>query len=425
MLQRFFFTLLIVPSVFACTSDSSVATSSKLNQGGDSSAVELRDMAGISTDLDMLGGGSEAGLDIRSDLGLVDLGVVDSGGVMDLQDASFLDASLADIGLPEVDLGPSLDMSQMPEMCACYAGEGQYCASLVQAYASDQGCVLPQLTLGDRLWSCRLTADGESQWSEGELCEHGCEAGELASADHCGLPLCDCFVRVSWCGASAGRHAEENLGCRVPLLPDRDNDLLGCDNGTWIVLESCEYGCLEQATGTPDACRLFPDLGEEQWPECPSESLLHSGLHPEASDRLRCAGVTESRISQTIGSAPASAGYHAADGTANGLDYCAAVDLRTRDLSTAQILELLDRLGRNGFAAWYRQPGADGWPSSQSPHIHAVFAGVEMKSQLREQVRDFLENKNGLSSHTQYQFWDIPVEIKSLIAELFGRHYTP
>jgi hypothetical protein len=86
---------------------------------------------------------------------------------------------------------------------------------------------------------------------------------------------------------------------------------------------------------------------------------------------------------------------------------------------------LLDQLGRNGFAAWYRQPGSDGWPSSQSPHIHAVFAGVRMKSQLRGQVRDFLENRNGLSSHSIYRFWDIPVEVKSLISELFSRHYTP
>src|SRR5262245_648139 len=38
--------------------------------------------------------------------------------------------------------------------------------------------------------------------------------------------------------------------------------------------------------------------------------LLLSGLHPDASDALRCVGVTASRISQTIGSAPASAGYH-------------------------------------------------------------------------------------------------------------------
>jgi|GEM_PF-801988 len=343
-------------------------------------------------------------------------------------DLSARDAEVTDEGLIDAevsDLGVVVDMAPAPVACGCYAGEGLYCASLVRAYAIDTGCVPPPLSDGDRLWACSLTEGGQGAWSERELCAHGCEAGELASADRCGLPPCECFVRVSWCGASAGRHGEENLDCQVPLLPERDNDLLGCRDGEWVVLESCEYGCLEQATGTPDDCRLFPDLGEERWPDCPSAPLLHAGLHPEASDRLRCAGVSASRITQTIGSAPASAGYHAADGSANGLDYCAAVDLRTRDLSTAQVRELLDQLGRNGFAAWYRQPGADGWPSSQAPHIHAVFAGVRMKSQLRGQVRDFLENRNGLSSHTVYQFWDIPVEIKTLVAELFGRHYTP
>lgn len=344
---------------------------------------------------------------------------LDQNDVEEIPDESppELDQELPDQMLP--------DAEPMSTTCDCYAGVGQYCASLVRAYATDRGCTPPPLSGGDHLWSCAHSSDGASVWTELELCGHGCEGGELASADRCALPPCECFVRVSWCGASAGRHGEDNLSCRVPLLPEHDNDLLGCDQGEWVVLESCEYGCLEQATGTPDDCRLFPDLGEERWPDCPSAPLLHSGLHPEASDRLRCAGVTANRITQTIGSAPASAGYHASDGTANGQQYCAAVDLRTRDLSTAQVRSLLDQLGRNGFAAWYRQPGADGWPSNQSPHIHAVFAGVRMKSQLRGQVRDFLENRNGLSSHSIYRFWDIPVEVKALISELFGRHYTP
>ena len=150
---------------------------------------------------------------------------------------------------------------------------------------------------------------------------------------------------------------------------------------------------------------------------------MRSGLHPEASDRLRCAGVAASRITQTIGTAPASAGYHLADGTASGRAYCAAVDLRSRDLSTAQLRALLDRLWSNGFVAWYRQPGSDGWPASGAPHIHAVFAGVVMKSQLRAQVRDFLIGRNGLTSHTRYTFRVAPTPVKRLLALLFARHY--
>jgi hypothetical protein len=153
--------------------------------------------------------------------------------------------------------------------------------------------------------------------------------------------------------------------------------------------------------------------------------LLKYGLHPEASDRLRCSGVTASRISQTIGNAPASAGFHAEDGTTNGDPYCAAVDLRVLDLSTTEIKTLLDKLGRNGFAAWYRQPGHDGWPSNQAPHIHAVFAGIVMKSVLRAQVRDYLVGLNGLSSHTAYKFWQPDQTVHDIVSLLFQRHYTP
>jgi len=51
-----------------------------------------------------------------------------------------------------------------------------------------------------------------------------------------------------------------------------------------------------------------------------------------------------------------------------------------------------------------------------------VFAGVVMKSQLRGQVRDFLESHNGLSSHAPYRFWAIPQGIRDLARDLFMRH---
>jgi len=76
------------------------------------------------------------------------------------------------------------------------------------------------------------------------------------------------------------------------------------------------------------------------------QPLLHSGLHPRASNALRAAGVTASRIVQTIGNAPASAGYHLADGSVNGHPYTAAVDLSVKNLSATQIRNLLERLGK-------------------------------------------------------------------------------
>ena len=66
------------------------------------------------------------------------------------------------------------------------------------------------------------------------------------------------------------------------------------------------------------------------------------GYYPDARDALLQLGVTSSRVSQTIGGAPASAGYHLKDGSANGTDFCAATDVRTGGQTEAQIRSLLE-----------------------------------------------------------------------------------
>jgi hypothetical protein len=147
--------------------------------------------------------------------------------------------------------------------------------------------------------------------------------------------------------------------------------------------------------------------------------LLAPGLHPRASDALRAAGVTASRIVQTIGSAAASAGTHASDGTVDGKAYTAAVDLRTKDLTQAQILALSSALATNGYAAYYRWPGHDGWPASEAPHIHAVYAGCAMKRSLRDQIHDWLAGKNGLASHTAYTFFTPTQAMENTVRALF------
>lgn len=302
--------------------------------------------------------------------------------------------------------------------CPCFDGPGTYCSADAAARAATDNCELPS---GDGLLAC-----DETGWSVGDACSDGCASGETGATAACALPACDCFVAVSWCGASAARHGLTlDPPCRVPLSPENDEDILGCDGDTWVVLEACDMGCEERPTGTPDACVSDRSPEDPGWPDCAERPLLHSGLHPEASDRLRCAGVEASRISQTVGYASASAGYHAPDGTADGADYTAAVDLRTRDLSTSEIHALLSRLATHGFAAWYRQPGHDGWPSSEAPHIHAVFAGVVMKSALRSQVRDWLEGRNGLTSHARYGFHTFSAAENETVRLLFTRHYTP
>lgn len=149
------------------------------------------------------------------------------------------------------------------------------------------------------------------------------------------------------------------------------------------------------------------------------QPLLKYGLHPRASDALRAAGVSAWRITQTIGNAPASAGYHAQDGTANGRPYTAAIDLSTSGMSTTQIHNLLERLAKVGYAGWYRKDGTDGWTGAN--HIHAVYANCKMKSQLRAQVRSWLVGRNGLVSNTKYKFHAFSALAKSVVKSKFAQ----
>lgn len=144
-----------------------------------------------------------------------------------------------------------------------------------------------------------------------------------------------------------------------------------------------------------------------------AQPLLKWGLHPRASDALRAAGVAAWRITQTIGNAPASAGVHLADGSVNGKSYTAAVDLSVSGMSAEQIHNLLEKLGKVGYAAWYRKSGSDGW--SGSNHIHAVYASCKMKSALRSQVRSWLVGRNGLVSNTIYRWHTFSARAKSTV----------
>lgn len=153
----------------------------------------------------------------------------------------------------------------------------------------------------------------------------------------------------------------------------------------------------------------------------PAAAVLKFGLHPRASDALRSVGITASRILQTIGNAPASAGTHAQDGVVNGHPYCAATDLSVSGLSNAQIKNLLARLAKVGFAAWFRWPGHDGWPASEVRHIHAVYANARMKSALRSQVRSWLVGRNGLVSNTLYGFFQWTAAEKAVVRGKFAQ----
>jgi hypothetical protein len=161
----------------------------------------------------------------------------------------------------------------------------------------------------------------------------------------------------------------------------------------------------EAAVGLGDTAALLP--------------LLKSGLHPRASDGLRAAGVAAWRITQTIGTAPASAGVHLADGSVNGKPYTAAVDLSVSSMSSTQIHNLLEKLAKVGFAVWYRKSGSDGW--SGSNHIHAVYANCKMKSALQSQVRSWLVGRNGLVSNTVYRWHTFSTQAKATVKAKFAQ----
>lgn len=149
----------------------------------------------------------------------------------------------------------------------------------------------------------------------------------------------------------------------------------------------------------------------------PHAALLKWGIHPRASDAMRAAGLPAWRIMQTIGNAAASAGTHAQDGTVNGAPYSAATDISVSGMSSTQIVNLLERMAKLGFALWYRQSGHDGW--SGVNHIHAVYANCKMKSSLRSQVRSWLAGRNGLVSNTIYRFHTFSSAAKAAVRGKF------
>lgn len=101
------------------------------------------------------------------------------------------------------------------------------------------------------------------------------------------------------------------------------------------------------------------------------------------------ARIHPNRIGQTIGDHPLSVGYHKRDGVVKfrgqKLDYTAAVDIGTSDLTRAQINVFLEALASQGFAAFYREKGK--WRGHE--HIHAIYARLEMKPQLRGQLEEW------------------------------------
>ncbi len=161
------------------------------------------------------------------------------------------------------------------------------------------------------------------------------------------------------------------------------------------------------------------DVADDGVTSIANAPLLKWGLAPRASNALRAAGITSGRIMQTIGGAAASAGTHLQDGVVGGVPYSAATDLSVSGLSQTQIRNLLEKLAKVGFAAWYRHNGYDHWVGVN--HIHAVYANLKMKSSLRSQVYSWLANRTGLVSNTIYTFHHFTQAAHDFVYHRFGQ----
>lgn len=122
----------------------------------------------------------------------------------------------------------------------------------------------------------------------------------------------------------------------------------------------------------------------------------------------------DKRVVQAIGDAKASAGYHHKDGTLDGVEYTAAIDLSVKGLNKTQIATWLEELCRAGFVAFYRN-----WTGNL--HIHANYAGLPQKRQLDGQNEDFFAGRDGLVGHRRIdsEWWYPEKEVRKIPEKMF------
>jgi len=133
-------------------------------------------------------------------------------------------------------------------------------------------------------------------------------------------------------------------------------------------------------------------------PRCfPAYTLacFKAGINPEKGTRPN--GKPGSRIMQILGDAEASAGTHASDGTYRNskgqeIQYCAAIDVRSTDLSIPECDRLQLAFIECGFAAYRRYYGK----FANNQHFHIIYQDVPMKRSLRNQSHSFYRRRNGL-----------------------------
>lgn len=166
-----------------------------------------------------------------------------------------------------------------PAACPCFVGDGPYCGARAAALAAEQGCLLPLLDAhsGD------LLACEAGEWTLSESCATRCDYTEESTEldDECVLPVCECFVLSAYCGSGAQEVADER-GCRIPLLPEHNNDILYCPGGEWSVRTRCDDACHSAPAGTPDYCEGDSDYALPF--DCGRSVRCSSGNHTSNHD---------------------------------------------------------------------------------------------------------------------------------------------
>jgi hypothetical protein len=120
-------------------------------------------------------------------------------------------------------------------------------------------------------------------------------------------------------------------------------------------------------------------------------------------------GFPLNNITQSVGDAPQSAGFHKADGTfknekGKAEKYCASFDvslLHPHHYKGAELALLMVRALHYDILCFWRVRGQ----GFTSPHLHNIDCRLKMKAQLQRQVREWLNGGDGLVGNEPDPFW--------------------